>query len=286
MSLASSLTKGWQSQRQFSLLTWNVWFGKLRQKERYSSLLSEVLSRDVDVACFQEVTTPFIEAVSCSNDIVDKYDVSPNRIRQYGCLILVKKHLRAQFEEIELPTRMDRSLILVRMENLVVGTVHLESLDSEMFRRLQLAMAHKVMHGDNNAILCGDFNFDSTRTWGDWRRKSPARTPEKLENNNLQKELPDWIDAWPAMKGGPDGGNPGLTFDGATNPVCVRDKREQMRYDRIMVKESTSLMLESISLTGTEPMDETNIKPSDHYGIHLVFQPKAAGQISVQENSA
>mmetsp|Transcript_36447 Transcript_36447/g.48848 ORF Transcript_36447/g.48848 Transcript_36447/m.48848 type:complete len:326 (-) Transcript_36447:1525-2502(-) len=282
MSLSNITTKNQDAPKQLSMLTWNVWFGNLRYRERYNAILKEVLSRDVDVACFQEVTEAFMETLFSCNDVVSNYDMSPNKIRDYGAMILAKKKLNANFEEIKLPTRMDRSLILARMENIVIGTVHLESLNSEDCRRRQLAAANEAMTGDETAILCGDFNFDSTQTWGDWRRSRAARSPENLENNVLKKELPCWADAWPTLKGGPeDNGDPGLTFDGATNPVCVRNKNERMRYDRIMVKESPSITLGNISLIGTEPMDDTNIKPSDHYGIHLLLYSNQARTASV-----
>mmetsp|Transcript_7169 Transcript_7169/g.21332 ORF Transcript_7169/g.21332 Transcript_7169/m.21332 type:complete len:353 (-) Transcript_7169:322-1380(-) len=307
-----------------SVLTWNVWFGRHRQTDRYSAIVAEVLRRDVDVACFQEVTAPFVAALTSSRDVRDKYDLSPSVIRQYGVLTIAKKSLGATFEELDLPTRMGRTLIVAWLTAarssvddedgvpaaLAVGNVHLESLDSETLRRDQLRSANAVLNGEDFAsILCGDFNFDSTRTWGDWRRPPgeedpPARkTPEELENAVLGREMPDWDDAWPTIRGADD---PGLTFDGETNPVCVRDRLERMRYDRIMVKRGKALevgkggddsalrfpglLMEDIAMVGTENLDTTGLKASDHYGLLInlklgrIAAAEAAGEDRQRRN--
>jgi len=360
------------------ILTWNVWFGRYRQAERYSAIVRELLRRDVDVACFQEVTAPFVDALLSSEDVVERYDVSPDRVWYvgYGCLTLAKKGLGADFQNVAIPTWMGRSLLVTRLrvgvggvgvadeekepeeelslKNMnevhltkkemrkgggdgcggggsvivTVGNVHLESLDNERTRRGQLRVANSVLGNDGRvdasgrvsevrAVLCGDFNFDSSMTWGDWKLgrgrgnskskqgKRPPRPPEELENRVLAEEMPDWVDAWPAIHGDVgSGGDPGITFDGRTNPACVHDRDERMRYDRIMVKggevaddvasskaeeskatgrkaenvwegdgaknrsvSSSPLLLENIVMIGTEPLDETGVKPSDHYGL-------------------
>jgi len=91
MSLSNITTKNQDAPKQLSMLTWNVWFGNLRYRERYNAILKEVLSRDVDVACFQEVTEAFMETLFSCNDVVSNYDMSPNKIRDYGAMILAKK---------------------------------------------------------------------------------------------------------------------------------------------------------------------------------------------------
>eukprot|EP00956_Cyclotella_meneghiniana_P016978 scaffold27384_cov36-Cyclotella_meneghiniana.AAC.1 len=69
------------------------------------------------------------------------------------------------------------------------------------------------------AMLVGDFNFDSSQTWGDWDRSHPKYPKEHLENNVLDEIMPNWVDAWPYLKITDE---PGHMFDGATN-VCVRN---------------------------------------------------------------
>lgn len=277
-----------------TILTWNVWFGSLATKQRFQAIVEDVIARDPDVACFQEVTAGFTRALRMGG-IEQVYAVSPNRIDRYGCLTLVKHGLAPSFSEVRLPTQMGRSLVVatlnstVAIGDVVVGNVHLESLDNEPTRRLQLRACREVLESHASAVLCGDFNFDSSKTWGDWRRGAKPRACEDLENHVLEVELPGWLDTWPTLMGVED---PGYTFDGATNPACVRDRQEQMRYDRVMVKHCGVLAPSSICMIGTDPvspsMAETlprcdkqalgpgllqMLKPSDHYGLLARLRP-------------
>ena len=122
-------------------------------------------------------------------------------------------HTRSpRFTEHELPTRMGRGLLLARLGNgMNVATVHLESLDSPRMRQRQLEEIAGVFDAldARDSILVGDFNFDSSQTWGDWNRKQ--RTPQgELENNVLNSVLPGWHDLWATLQPGDDG----FTFDG------------------------------------------------------------------------
>ena len=282
-----------------SVLTWNVWFDSHRQADRYTHLLTQLIKWFPDVACFQEVTTPFIKALKSNTDITDVYHLSDNRIASYGILTLVKKDIASEIEieEIQLKSNMDRTLLVVKIPVSMhpqlddtrgdddrffihVGNVHLESLDNESFRRQQLITCrdyltkNKMQQSSSDeahtttvaAMLVGDFNFDSSQTWGDWDHNHPKYPKEHLENNVLDEIMPNWVDVWPYLKGAKE---PGHTFDGATN-VCVRNKKEIMRYDRIMVKIDTDFKLlvpHQIEMIGTESIDETGLMASDHYGL-------------------
>lgn len=189
------------------------------------------------------------------------------------------------FEEMDLPGRMGRSLLVTKVpfqtekgqnKFILIGNVHLESLDNEPLRRRQLIVSSEYLSQEEQyaPMLVGDFNFDSMQTWGDWKRPlSEHRSASELENNVLIEVIPQWLDAWPHLKGVDEGADVGITFDGATNPVCVRDKKERMRYDRIMVKKRASssgglhLSPLSIGMVGTDAIDDKGLKPSDHYGL-------------------
>jgi hypothetical protein len=122
------------------------------------------------------------------------------------------------------------------------------------------------MRNYTNALVVGDFNFDATKAWGEWNNSAPQKPePSRLENRVLEEVLPGWIDAWPAVKGFSD---MGYTFDGATNLTCVQDRGEQMRYDRIMVK-GTEFACSSIEMLGQRAINESGLKPSDHYGLFV-----------------
>lgn len=83
----------------------------------------------------------------------------------------------------------------------------------------------------------------------------------------LQEVLPDFVDA-----------AGGLTFDGETNPLLVKDPGERMRYDRLMVSavRGSRLRASGAALLGTEDISADGVKPSDHNGL-LVDMAVAPG---------
>ena len=108
------------------------------------------------------------------------------------------------------------------------------------------------------------------------------------------------VDTWAALRQS----EPGKTFDGQSNPVCVHDRDERMRYDRIMLKSRTVVptgggggglaawwrqvrgvdegpsaawTAASIDMVGTEPINDWNLKLSDHYGLVLEVRPAGGG---------
>jgi len=250
------------------VVTWNVWFGEQQMRERMTLLFGEVLKAAPDIICLQEVV-PWLEtSIRESDSLRSLYAISPFTARAgYGVLMLVRHSFNPAFHIARLPTRMGRELLIADAPDLGlrVATVHLESLDSEHTRRAQLEVAVKEMSGWPRAILCGDFNFDDRQTWGDWRRGTPKRAPEALENRVLNEVLPDWVDVWPAVHST----EPGITFDGATNPH-VRNRNEIMRYDRIMVRRGAgALVPQAARLLGTSQTTASplGLLPSDHYGL-------------------
>lgn len=230
--------------------------------------MAALLAEEADVVGLQEVVPGFADAIRRSG-AAKTYAISPNNVGSYGCLLLVRKSLAPEFFESEFPTSMGRSLIWAELtaapHSLAVGTVHLESLDSESLRAKQLAISARALAPFDSAALIGDFNFDATRSWGDWRRSEPARGRAALENTvTLRANLPGWVDSWAALR--PE--DPGLTFDGEANPACVRDPHERMRYDRVMTR--GAITPRAVTLLGTEAIDEHGRRPSDHFGVACV----------------
>ena len=154
---------------------------------------------------------------------------------------------------------MGRSLLIAeldprrpeeRWKRGAVATVHLESLNSASIRRAQLATCSQELGMQSalpNAVLAGDFNFDDTQEWGDWRQAPvtleeatrllaeadgcrqgqqarPIRPAHELENRVLDEVMTDFADVWPLLRPG----ERGATFDGGANPVCVTDSDEVM----------------------------------------------------------
>jgi len=245
-------------------------------------------------------------------------------------LILAKHELGPRFSEIEMATMMGRSLLVAELVPPggggsarawcagAVATVHLESLNSAKVRDAQLQTANRALARYLNAVLCGDFNFDDTQEYGDWHRAKVGfgqgsgqggpeaateyrRDPSKVENSVLARRTPKFVDTWAALRPS----EPGKTFDGQSNPVCVHDRDERMRYDRIMLKSRTVVptgggggglaawwrqvrgvdegpsaawTAASIDMVGTEPINDWNLKMSDHYGLVLEVRPAGGGE--------
>lgn len=252
------------------VVTWNVWFDAVCAAERQAALLREVLSAAPDVACLQEVLPGFADTVRSCEALTAVYRASPHDVKPYGCMLLVRHDLQPAFGVQPLPSRMCRSLLWARCggrcPGLTVATTHLESLDNAPARRRQLGEAARFLQESEGAVLCGDFNFDDEKTWGDWRRPEPALGPGELENRVLGEVLPDFADTWREVH--PE--DRGYTFDGKENPVCVRDRGERMRYDRLLARRGPGgLVPLAAELLGSGPIDSSGMRPSDHYGLQV-----------------
>lgn len=245
------------------VLTWNVWFDAMQAEERQLALLREVLAQAPDVVCLQEVLPEFATALRASA-LTSVYNISPYDVSPYGVLMLVRLDMPCDFQMLELPSNMGRTLIGASFEHrngqeCAVMTSHFESLQHRATRRLQLDVAALALQASVRAVLCGDFNFDSTQNYGDWCRRSRAKHAS-IENDILQEVLPEFTDMWQHLH--PE--DPGYTFDGIDNPICVRDPEERMRYDRVLSK---GLIPTEIVRLGMEPINDWGLKPSDHYGL-------------------
>lgn len=252
---------------ELRVVTWNVWFDRLLGHARQHWLFEELLAAAPDVICLQEVLPVFAAGVRESQALNAIYAMSPQGVSPYGTMMLVRHDLAPQFDAIRLPTHMARTLLEARCEARIPGlhlmTTHLESLDNEDTRRKQLRRAATALSGSPPALLCGDFNFDDTKTYGDWLRRLPQRAPDELENNVLSEVLPEFVDVWRDVH--PD--DPGYTFDGATNPA-VQTRQNRMRLDRVMFRGGEAgWRPQAIAMLGTQPRDDRGTRPSDHYGL-------------------
>lgn len=238
---------------------------------RFDKLIMCLLEKNPDVICLQEVVEKFAHAVRSSALLMSLYDCSENDVGGYGVLMLVRRSYVPLFKEVALDSNMGRSLLVAELwpteESLAylkggaIGTVHLESLNSPGRRRSQLEVCNQVLVRYANAILCGDFNFDDTQSWGDWRGGAAS---SELENRVLAEVMPSFGDQWAVLRPS----ERGATFDGSTNSACVRDSQEVMRYDRIMLKQG-SWAGNAIQMIGTEGFEDNLYKPSDHYGLMI-----------------
>jgi len=283
---AKQAIKGYDS---FTVVTWNVWFGEFKMEERYDEILNIFSALSVDVICLQEVTTPFVDKIK-EHEFAEQYDISDisldgSTLGSYGVLTMVRRARNASFHWHELPSEMDRKLLVTTFNTpagrMSVGNVHLESLNNAPIRAAQLKLCDSILTHTPNSVLCGDFNFDSERNF---------RGAGPLENDMLQRILPTYKDAWLELH--PP--SSGKTYDSELNHMLLK-KNERMRYDRIMMRshpdKTHAVVLKNISLLGTHPLglnpaicgsiqctlvQENKVQarpvfPSDHFGLHAVF---------------
>jgi endonuclease/exonuclease/phosphatase family metal-dependent hydrolase len=269
------------------LLTWNVWFNNHENIFRFESILNLTYMLDVDVVCFQEVTPLFMSILSRNDLITLKYSFSKfDYDFTYGSITLVKKKFNATYVTLPFPSKQGRHLLISNIEiyneSIFVANVHLESLDNHIIREQQMKIMNEILQKRKFAIIVGDFNFCSYRNFVDI-----ADRP--LENDSIQICLPDYLDVWttlcPLMKSTYFHGDTnndtciGYTYDSIINKM-ISHKSERARYDRVLVKASSELISDSISLQGVDQIykrHETDISHSnpiwrsDHFGLLYSF---------------
>jgi endonuclease/exonuclease/phosphatase family metal-dependent hydrolase len=85
-------------------------------------------------------------------------------LSDYGVLLLTKIPPKSLWW-LDLPTRMERKCLICEFtlnnEEVTVATVHLESMNSRPFRKLQLQKMHEAFSDKKNVILVGDMNTDA-----------------------------------------------------------------------------------------------------------------------------
>jgi len=223
------------------ILTLNLWFDLKLRRARTAALVKIVQAIQPSICCFQEVVPEV--AIELKKELSDYRSSDPGTgetLGPYGVMILVSPSLSAKFHFCDLHTSMSRRLLIAEMPDLTVATVHLESLANHPTRELQLKECAIQLAAYPDAVLVGDFNFDSERNF--------APPHEPLENAALSKHLPDYVDLWPSLRPG----ERGLTFDSSVNTYI--GKSELMRYDRIMIR-LQNWKARSIEMVGHKPLE-------------------------------
>ena len=192
-----------------SILTLNVWFEEHQRDLRTAILLSALRTLGPAVLCFQEVTRKVAVDIQQALPSWSSSDAGDGRsVGRYGLMILVPPHLKVRFSRHYLPTQMGRDLLVAELEGLTVGTVHLESLDNQAMREVQLAACEELSRQWPNMVLLGDFNLFS---------KESARC--------LKRQLPQFVDVWPILQ--QESGNTWRSHG---------RNRQKSRLDRVLAK--------------------------------------------------
>ena len=84
-------------------------------------------------------------------------------VASYGCVTIVARELEPVFQEVKLESSMGRKLILatLRGNSVAVGNVHLESLDNQSVRAVQLRQCEQAMAGFETCFLVGKEPIDT-----------------------------------------------------------------------------------------------------------------------------
>jgi len=254
---------------EFTIVSWNVWFGVRNYRTRLLELGKLIQRHDPDLIAFQEITPEFMKIIT-SQKWARSYFVSDQDgalVERYGNVMLSK----TQFHECvikNLESRMGRkamigTFLVASAPQMAFGTFHLESyLEDAPYRAKQLQVFDEMTSDCSHVVLVGDTNFvqDSEQqhlgerfrdAWKELNHRTPA---EALEN-------------------------PGLTFDTETNPMLKEEYtarkmgEKRQRLDRCFFTHK-SIEPISMEILGTEPYDGKTEYISDHYGILIKLRFK------------
>ena len=252
----------------FNLLTYNVWFDNYNWENRLDALLKIIEEYSPDIICLQEVTQKFIDFLMKSEFIKNTYFLYlvPFDIHNWYDVSILSK-FSGVCKVSPFFSYMERKLLFLEIiaENITikVGCVHLESLDSEEIRKVQLINSYGIL--DKNIeknylnILAGDFNFQEKETFN---ILSSGYTDVGFEEIKLNEGIPKEKN----------------NFDYDISKYCTMKGTKRFppwRPDRVTYKSNASFSIK-YEVIGSNEIKITDTKnpintPSDHLGLYLKF---------------
>lgn len=246
------------------VVSWNIWFGEHRWRERLDALLRVVERLQPQVIGLQEVTPRQLERILATSWVRDAFltsDAVGESLDPHGVLLLSRLPM-SRLELVLLPTRRDRKLLCADLAlargPLRVLVTHLESGDAAAWRESQLDILQRRLDPSAPGLVVGDFNFD------------PARHPEQRTVD------PGLVDCWRAVHGD----TPGDTLDGTANAMrrWMAESDYAFRSDRILLwpgrrsgnaQTAPRWREQDIRRIGLEPIagGAKPLYPSDHFGL-------------------
>lgn len=245
---------------ELRIVTWNVWFGAHRFRQRAAALLAELERRQPDVIALQEVTAPLLAAIHAAPWVREGYQVSELDLLGYDVMILARTPI-AELATLILPSAMGRRLLVARLAcGLDIATVHLESTAGCAPERAeQLRIILPLLADRQDVLLVGDMNFEPGAPL-----ETAALEPAALEPG----PAPALTDVWPALR--PD--DPGYSVDSERNLMrLAAGTRSRKRIDRVFAR-TRRWRPASIELIGTAPIDAAGTFVSDHFGLEAVLR--------------
>ena len=201
------------TQRQISLLSWNIWYPSVKMRERMEALGQIVQELEPDILALQEVTQENL-ALLRNQPWFSRYHLIPPDISNevdHSVVILsvytVDKWFPHPFKKAPYT---NRKIITAELKNtvssprFVVGVTHLvHARQNTLQRELQLKETLQVLSPYDNVCVMGDMNIQSGRTLVDGVVVLPS----------------SWIDAWLSLPGNTDGN--GYSSDQSKNPIAA-----------------------------------------------------------------
>ena len=253
--------------RTLRFSSYNVWFDEdpSTTRHRWAAIPQLLREQRADVHCLQEMlptTLTHLDVLSKSG-----YRTIPSRVVPYGVVQCTTLPI-LDVESVPIPTHMHRTLLLVRYgpfaggvhtrhpASLLVGTVHLESLDRNVLMRTRQLEAiaaemrqRTLLPGTCLAMLLGDLNVCH---------------PREEDHAELGFE-----DVWPRVNSKSLGHTYGVNY--------LDERYGPKRFDRALLVKSASspYRMTHMSLFGGEPcatVHGVSVFPSDHLGIVVVAQ--------------
>ncbi len=242
--------------KDLSIVTWNIWFGTFQFEKRYQEICRILCDLSPDFICLQEVTKLFIIHITKQEWVKKEYyisDCNGSSFESYGVFMLCKyPSIRVCLHQFP-NSFMNRNLLTMEIDELIIATTHLESLDFNRQKRIeQLEFSLDLLKDTKKmCVFCGDFNFGDKNAL--------------IENTMIEKFT--FVDAWCVLN---------KDTDGFTMPATMEWK--SWRPDRILFSPNSRLL--TISKIGIDDiLYDVSIKfenhpktPSDHYGLFCTFR--------------
>lgn len=216
---------------EITVYTQNVWFSPNYREGRTYALINFILKHKPDFVCLQEITPSVRDIIISNQKILQVYTWKDDSIGNYGVAILSKSPIDNVII-LPLVSKMNRKFLGISVNNqVIISTVHLESLDNEDIRRTQLKKILSQMNKYPVTILTGDFNMKSS------------------ENFLLTIDYTMYSEF--------------LTYNGQSNKMVNSSKYPPQPFDRFLIK---GCQIKSIEMVNDKPF-KNNIYISDHYGL-------------------
>lgn len=213
----------------------NIWFDDFIKNERAKILIDYIKNNNFDILCFQEITKPIISKIY--KNIEKEYPFIHIELDDnfYGVCIISKNEMKEKNIYLFKNSQMRRSLIYCKINDVIIGTTHLES----EFNKYNNT---KINQFNNSIILLN--KFDKVIFIGDTNLQKKDCTKIKYDNFN---------DAYEKLRLDKNK----YTYDGVENPLI--NNKIRSRIDRAYVKNMEILNFDV----------EKEYIMSDHFGIKL-----------------